>query len=105
MSDTMLTADGFKPIDAEHTEKQITTLAENRFRLIALARREVQTTDKDDIRGLTFLGMVAMIDPLRSDAFEALQRCQQGGIEVAMITGDHPSTAKAIAIELGLCGD
>jgi len=43
-----------------------------------------------------------MIDPVRSEAKDAIRKCRTGGIEVAMITGDHPATALAIAIELGL---
>jgi len=51
---------------------------------------------------MTFLGMAAMIDPLRPEAKQAIKRCQRGGIEVAMVTGDHPATARAIATDLGL---
>lgn len=52
---------------------------------------------------LVFIGMVGMIDPLRASARSAVADCLAGGIEVAMITGDHPTTARAIAQQLGLC--
>jgi magnesium-transporting ATPase (P-type) len=52
--------------------------------------------------GLTFLGLTAMIDPPRPGVREALRACQEAGIGVCMITGDHPVTALAIARDLGL---
>ncbi len=51
---------------------------------------------------LVFLGLVAMKDPLRPEALEAVQRCREAGITTVMITGDHKDTAVAIAQELGL---
>jgi magnesium-transporting ATPase (P-type) len=47
--------------------------------------------------------MVGMIDPLRATAGAAVAQCLSGGISVVMITGDHPRTARAIAMQLGLC--
>ena len=54
------------------------------------------------LRGLTLLGLVGMIDPLRPEARQAVAACRNAGIEVAMVTGDHPVTALAIARELEL---
>jgi Ca2+-transporting ATPase len=51
---------------------------------------------------LVFLGLMAMKDPLRPEAVEAVRLCQDAGIVAAMITGDHKDTAVAIARELGL---
>lgn len=56
----------------------------------------------DSLTRLTFAGFVGMIDPLRPGAREAVHRCHDAGIEVMMITGDHPVTALAIARELDL---
>ena len=53
-------------------------------------------------RDLVFLGLVGMIDPPRPEARLAVRTAQQAGIRVMMITGDHPRTAAAIAIELGI---
>ena len=53
-------------------------------------------------KGLTFLGLMGMIDPPREEAKEAVRKCHEAGIEVIMITGDHRLTAVAVARELGI---
>ena len=52
--------------------------------------------------GLRLLGLAALEDPPRDDVGEALAACRDAGVRVAMITGDHPTTARAIADEVGL---
>ena len=54
---------------------------------------------------LTFLGLVAMIDPPRPEAKDAVAICRRAGIKAVMITGDHVVTASAIARELGILAD
>lgn len=54
---------------------------------------------------MTLLGLAGMIDPPRPEAKSAVRRCEEAGIKVIMITGDHPLTAKAVADELGLSKD
>lgn len=111
LSTHMLTETGRVEIDRAAIEAQFERLAAGGYRVIALARREALDTDAageealDHLSALTFLGMVAMIDPIRADAKEAVARCRAGGIEVAMVTGDHPATARAIARELELIGE
>jgi magnesium-transporting ATPase (P-type) len=102
MCDRMTTADGSIAIDKPALERQFTELASRGYRIIALAKRTAAHGDHE-MAGMVFLGMVAMIDPLRHEAFDAIEKCRTGGIEVAMVTGDHPATAKSIAQELGLC--
>jgi magnesium-transporting ATPase (P-type) len=48
------------------------------------------------------LGLVCFIDPLRPEVKPAIDKCRSAGIQVGMITGDHPATALAIARELGI---
>ncbi len=52
--------------------------------------------------GFLFLGLQGMIDPPRKEVREDIEKCRRAGIKVIMITGDHPSTASAIAKQLGL---
>lgn len=104
-STLMVGAEGPEPIARDHIVAQFEGLARQGYRIIALASRELpQGGGPIELQEMTFLGMVAMIDPLRPEARDAVVRCQRGGIGVAMVTGDHPATAKAIAEELGLCG-
>lgn len=57
------------------------------------------------VTDLTFLGLIGIMDPPRPEAKDAIRRCKEAGIAVKMITGDHKSTATAIASELGLEGE
>jgi magnesium-transporting ATPase (P-type) len=59
----------------------------------------------DDPRGLTALGFVGIRDPLRPTVQEAVRRCEEAGVRVVMLTGDHPATARAIAREAGVLRD
>ncbi len=67
------------------------------FRVLALAWREGQGDDR-----LELLGLVLMWDPPRPEVAEAIRRAREAGIRVLMITGDHPATARAIALEVGI---
>ena len=71
----------------------------------ALALREGQSLSRERLRGLGFLGLVGMSDPPRPQAYDAVAACHRAGIAVAMLTGDHPVTALAVARDLGLARD
>jgi magnesium-transporting ATPase (P-type) len=91
-------------------EQQAMKLACEGYRVLALAAGEVrlgeaEVFNEEHLQGLVFLGLVGIIDPLRPEAKQAIACCRQAGIKVAMVTGDHPATALAIAKELGLAGD
>jgi Ca2+-transporting ATPase len=79
-------------------------LSSEGFRLLGLAGKRASLTGirERDEEDLTFLGIIAFSDPIRSSAKDAIQTCQQEGIVVKMITGDHPLTAHAVADQLGL---
>jgi Ca2+-transporting ATPase len=81
--------------------------AQQALRVLGLARRPLVRAPEDyraaDIEcDLTFLGLMAMKDPLRPEAIVSVQACREAGIQTVMITGDHKETATAIARELGL---
>jgi calcium-translocating P-type ATPase len=80
------------------------------LRVLAVARRSLRPAehphDADDAeRDLEVLALLAFEDPPRSHAAAAIDRCRRAGMRVAMVTGDHPMTALAIAREVGLARD
>jgi magnesium-transporting ATPase (P-type) len=81
-------------------------LADRGLRVIAVAGREVPgaipTSADEAERDLVLYGLAAMEDPPRPGARASLEACRRAGVSVAMITGDHPATAAAIADEVGL---
>jgi Ca2+-transporting ATPase len=74
------------------------------LRTLALAYRAEAGpgTAEEQERGLVLLGLVAMGDPVRQEVPEAVRQCQEAGIRVIMLTGDHPRTARAVARQIGL---
>jgi magnesium-transporting ATPase (P-type) len=85
------------------------TLAEAGYRVICVACGYLpagttlpEEPTLEHLPSLELLGLAGCIDPLRSDAQEAINTCHEAGIVVAMVTGDHPKTALAIAKELGI---
>ncbi len=89
-------------------EEQNERLAKDGYRVIALANGKVKKQDKycyEDIKNLTFMGMVGFIDPIRKEAVASINECHKAGIKVLMITGDHPLTAFSIAKDLKLTND
>lgn len=78
------------------------SMAADGYRVLAVAGGMVTSTDLALLPSLNLYGLIGMIDPLRAEAKDAVRECAQAGIEVVMVTGDHPSTALAIAKELGI---
>lgn len=108
MCSRMATPAGDLPLAAPTLEAQADVLAANGFRVLAIAAGPIHLGEgkvaefaPSDLSGLVFLGFVGMIDPLRPEVKESVRACQAAGIQVAMVTGDHPVTAFAIARELG----
>lgn len=63
---------------------------------------KIQELNHDILENLEFIGLAGIIDPPKESAIQAVKECQQAGIAVKMITGDHKDTAKAIGKEIGL---
>lgn len=92
-------------VDFDLLKQQNESLAKDGYRVIALANGKIsakETYDDSDIQGLTFMGMVGFIDPIRTEVVESLKECRTAGIKVFMITGDHPLTAFSISKELNI---
>jgi P-type Ca2+ transporter type 2C len=93
--------------NATKEEKQniladVDTWALKGYRTIALAYKESKNEDKITLNDFIYLGFVSIIDPVREETPDAIQKAQEAGIKVVMITGDHPSTAYSIAQTLDI---
>jgi Ca2+-transporting ATPase len=85
------------------------TLSDQALRVLGVAYRpfdaDPRILDSSEIEtGLTFAGLIAMIDPPREEVRDAIAKCRTAGIRTVMITGDHKNTAVAIARDLGFFG-
>jgi len=90
-------------IDKENILKQNEEFSRQAYRVLGFAYRETNEPKAMDLeKDLIFVGLVAMIDPPRPEAKDAIAKCHSAGIRVMMITGDHIITAKAIASELNI---
>lgn len=95
---------GREPLSPEHLI-QANALAAEGYRVLALAVRDNVPGPAEDLEaGWSYLGLVGLIDPPRDGVKDAIARCRAAGIVPVMITGDHPSTARAIAEKIGLSG-
>ena len=81
------------------------------MRVLAVASRDIDPAAfnpnvplLDEVQGLTLLALVGIVDPPRKEAADAIARCKEAGIRARMITGDHATTAAAIAAQLGIEG-
>jgi Ca2+-transporting ATPase len=113
-SSQYLDADGHSVSIAGATDQVLAEndrLASEGLRVLAVARREFDPTTFDPngdllslIADLTLLALVGIVDPPRKEARDAIALCKEAGIRVRMITGDHATTAAAIAGQLGIEG-
>ncbi len=92
-------------IDKLKIKKENDKLASEGYRVLAIAYGKCNSKkelDESNIKDLTFVGLIAFVDPVRDEVKAAISKCETAGIKVVMITGDHPLTAKAIAKEVGI---
>jgi len=112
--DRVLTAQGSSPLlDEERSELlgQNELMARDGLRVLAIASAALPADVFDPagnllehLQNLTFVGLAGLLDPPRAETREAIALCEQAGIQVKMITGDHKTTASAIAEMLGITG-
>ena len=103
----MADSHGDVPIDKSEITRQAETLASDGYRVMAIANGIVELKpgevfSAEHLSGLTLVGLIGLIDPLRKEAKSAIADCYNAGLKVAMVTGDHPATAYSIARDLGL---
>lgn len=104
------TSNGVVPVTDElikQIEDKNDEYSQNGLRVLAFAYREVNRTDINlgDETAYTFLGLMCMIDPPREESAQAVKDCISAGIKPVMITGDHVTTASAIARKIGILRD
>ncbi|GAA1636182.1 cation-transporting P-type ATPase [Nonomuraea maheshkhaliensis] len=92
--------------DAPEVATVLEEMSASGLRVLAVARRDdpASGTAEEAEQELTLLGLVGLEDPPRDGVTEAIVTCRRAGIRLAMITGDHPGTARAIAEKVGLLG-
>ncbi|WP_319467771.1 cation-transporting P-type ATPase [uncultured Pseudodesulfovibrio sp.] len=106
--DSMLASGETGSLDVEAITKVQHEMASKGMRVLAFARKDLSADGElvrsDACMGMTFVGLQGMIDPPREEAKMAIEACQDAGVKVKMITGDHALTAEAIGLRLGLRG-
>ena len=107
MCDEVLTDDGPVVLDPDVAAAAAEELAASGQRVLAFAYRPLpeplsEPADLCEPDGLILLGLQGMIDPPRDGVSDAIVGCQDAGIRVVMITGDHIETARSIASDLGI---
>ena len=102
---TEIFEDNVGPMDTPKRVQWVTsakTFSSTGHRMIAMAYRKTDGVPPSLTDELVFLGFVGMIDPPRPEVLPAINDCKTAGIQVVMITGDHPSTAHFIGTQLGI---
>jgi magnesium-transporting ATPase (P-type) len=111
LADDQLTQAGLRePLDRDYWLQMIEAQAQMGRRVLAFAIKTGlnglnQINIGAQVNALTFIGLAGIVDPPRQEAIESVALCQEAGIRVKMITGDHAGTAMAIAKALGLACD
>jgi Ca2+-transporting ATPase len=106
MCSHMLGPEGEQAIDETEITRQVEELAASGYRVLALADKHTNdvadSLSDSQLKDMCFIGLVGLIDPPRPEAKQAIEQCRRAGVDVVMVTGDHPITAFSIAQQLGL---
>ncbi len=93
--------------DVASTAAALDDMTRQGLRVLAVATRPLESGEQPDDAGeaerdLVLLGLIGMEDPPRPDVSEAVEACRRAHVKLAMVTGDHPDTAAAVAMHVGL---
>lgn len=104
------TLDGTAELNNAIAAASAASLAREGYRVLALADAQItRGADRElvesDLKGLTLIGFVGIIDPPRAEAKGAIAACRRAGLRVCMVTGDHSETARAVSLAVGIGGD
>jgi len=106
LCDKMILNNNIVDIQKDALENQANKLAGEGYRIISVASgnaaEQKEYYSHCDINSLTFLGFMCLIDPLKPESINAVEKCKQAGVKVLMVTGDHPATAMTIGKQLGI---
>ncbi|MBE6303969.1 MAG: calcium-translocating P-type ATPase, PMCA-type [Bacteroidales bacterium] len=110
--ETVATAEGFSSADERRPaiESQLLSYQNKAMRTLGFAYKILSANENDapytdgrlNIKGLCFLGVAAISDPVRTDVPEAVQTCLDAGVDVKIVTGDTPGTAREIGRQIGI---
>lgn len=92
----------FSDEDRQEWSNRNEQLAEDGLRVLGIATKTTSSSEDYPYEDLIFLGLVGLIDPPREEVRPALEDCKSAGIRVIMVTGDHPITARKIALAVNL---
>lgn len=107
-SDRLRIPEGERELDEAARQRWLDRNAEmgrEGMRVLALAAKSAEEAGADPYRGLTFLGLVGLLDPPRRDVRPAIAACHDAGVRVVMVTGDQGETARNVAAAVGLAGE
>jgi sodium/potassium-transporting ATPase subunit alpha len=112
LSTSLREGEAERPLSDENRaviDASIRDLAAAGYRVIAVAGRSLDPADGTDQarceRDLVVEGLLCLEDPLRAEVPAAVERCRNAGIDVVLITGDHPETARSVAVQAGIVGE
>ena len=113
--ETVAATDGFLSTDERRTaiEAQLLSYQNKAMRTLGFAYKILSPAENDapytdgrlNVKGLCFLGVTAISDPVRADVPEAVQTCLDAGVDVKIVTGDTPGTAREIGRQIGIWKD
>ncbi|MDT2757149.1 HAD-IC family P-type ATPase [Enterococcus asini] len=105
--EVLLAKANLTPAESTYWQTEIANLAKKGQRVLAFAKKDLEpeAVIQEELKDLTIMGLAGIIDPPKPAAIKAVASCQEAGIVVKMITGDHKDTAQAIGRQIGLKHD